>query len=67
MKYYSIHRPVGPGTYPKFNDNQVLGIVNFDKPVYVSAIGRSAWGFIEYEKQIDPKRAEDYELVLVIE
>lgn len=63
MKYYSIHRPVGPGTYPKFPDNKVLEIVNFDYMETVAYIGRKAWGYIVYEKPIDKKSAMSYELM----
>ena len=63
MKYYSIHRPIGPGTFPKFPDNHVLEIYNFDYMENVSEIGRKAWGYIVYEKPIDKKSAMSYELM----
>ena len=63
MKYFSVHRPVGPGTYPKFPDNKVVEVCNFDYMENVASIGRKAWGYIVYEKPIDEKSARSYELV----
>lgn len=63
MRYYSTQRPVMPGTFPKPNGNKVQEIVDFDNRQYVDAIGRNAWGYIEYEKPLTEKEASDYELV----
>lgn len=30
-KYYNTQRPIGPGNYPKPQDNKVIEIKNFDK------------------------------------
>lgn len=62
MKYYSTQRPVMPGTFPKPEGNKVLNIANFDDKTYCAEIGREAWGFIEYERPLDPKQEASYEL-----
>jgi len=63
MKYYSIHRPVGPGTFPKPQDNKVVDIHNYDCMTYCAEIGRKAWGYIEYQQPLTPKQAASCELV----
>ena len=65
MKYYSIYRPVMPGTFPK--TQMVNEIHNFDYRQYCPEIGREAWGWIEYESEISEKDATNYELVKVNE
>lgn len=63
VRYYSILRPVGIGTFPKFADNKVIEIVNFDYRKYVPEIGREAWGYIMYESEIAETDARSYDLV----
>lgn len=60
-RYYSIHRPVGPGTYP--DNGKVLGIENFDTKEHIDEIGRDAWGYIVYSSILNMFEAEKYELV----
>ena len=62
-KYYSTQRPVTPGSIPKPEGNQILSVTNYGKRQYVEAIGRAAWGFIEYEKPLTDEAAMSYELV----
>lgn len=59
-RYYSIMRPVGPGTFPK---EGVVMIQNYDSRKYVEEIGREAWGCIDYARELDEKEAASYELV----
>ena len=61
MIYYSIYRPIGPGTIPSIP--KPVNIENFDRREFVEAIGRSAWGYVEYEEPLDDKTVADYELV----
>lgn len=61
MKYYSIHRPIAPGTFPR--SKPVKNIVNFDRRQFVPEINREAWGYIEYADPITEKQAANYELV----
>lgn len=63
MRYYSTQRPIGPGTYPKPQDNAALEIHNYDSKTYCEEIYREAWGYIEYAQPIDPESAYDYELI----
>ena len=60
-RYFSIHRPVAPGTFPRAE--KVVDIVNFDSRVYCEEIGREAWGYIVYRNPITEEDASRYELV----
>lgn len=64
IRYFSVRRPVAPGTYPKPTDNIVLGITNFSGKEYCEEIGREAWGFVDYEVELREQDADMYELVL---
>lgn len=61
MKYYSVLRPVGIGTFPKVAP--VNEIHNFDRRQFVEELGREAWGWIDYEQTIPEKSARAYDLV----
>lgn len=45
FRYYSVARPVMPGSYPKPEKNEILCIQNFDNRTYVEEISRPAWGY----------------------
>ena len=62
FRYYSTQRPVDIGTFPKPPDNKVMEIVNFDKRIPVENELFRAWGYVEYQKPLTEKQAEDYEL-----
>lgn len=59
MKYYSTQRPVMPGSYPK---EGVVEIENFDERTLCKEIGREAWGYIEYDRELTEAETRDYEL-----
>lgn len=61
MKYYSILRPVMPGTFP--GGYKVNEIVNFDRRQYCKEIDRDAWGYIDFDGEIAEKDAEAYDLI----
>ena len=61
-RYYSTQRPVDIGTYPKPPDNNVTDIVNFDHRIPVENEAFRAWGYVEYQKPLTEKQADDYEL-----
>ena len=61
MRYYSIMRPVMPGSYPKKAAAQE--IENFDEKTFCEEIGREAWGYIDYSEELTESEAADYELV----
>lgn len=63
--YYSTQRPIGPGTYPKPQDNKVIEIKNFDKKEKINE-NISAYGYIKYEKPLMPAAAKTYELTLAL-
>lgn len=61
MRYYSIMRPVMPGSYPK--KTAVQEIKNFDEKTFCEEIGREAWGYIDYSEELAESEAAAYELV----
>lgn len=61
MRYYSIMRPVMPGSYPK--RNIVTEVKNFEEKTYCEEIGREAWGYIDYSEPLAKEEAEAYELI----
>ena len=65
-KYYNTQRPIGPGTYPKPQDNKVIEIKNFDKKEKIENENISAYGYIKYEKPLMPSAAKAYELTLAL-
>lgn len=65
-KYYSTQRPIGPGTYPKPQNNKVIEIKNFDKKEKIEKEDINAYGYIKYEKPLMPAAAKAYELSLAL-
>lgn len=61
--YFSAHRPVGPGSYPKPKGNFPAEIKNYDDKTFVESIGREAWGEIDYLSPLSPEDLEAYELI----
>lgn len=59
-KYYSILRPVMPGSYP---NHDVVQVVNFDDRMYCEDIGEKAWGYILFQVPLAEKEVDAYELV----
>lgn len=64
--YYSTQRPIGPGTYPKPQENKVIEIKNFAKKEKIENENISAYGYIKYEKPLMPAAAKAYELTLAL-
>lgn len=64
--YYSTQRPIGPGTYPKPQNNKVIEIKKFDKKEKIENENISAYGYIKYEKPLMPAAAKAYELTLAL-
>lgn len=63
-RYYSVHRPVGPGTFPKPAGNKVTNLWNFDRPIFCEQIGREAWGYVDYEKPVPVDMLRSYEMMM---
>lgn len=59
-KYYSIMRPFGIGTCPK---RGLIDIENFCRREFVEGIGREAWGYATYNRELRDDEVRDYELV----
>lgn len=64
FRYYSIHRPVAPGTFPK---SGVINLHNFDYRTSDNPLNRPAWGYIDYNRALTEKEMRDYELVFCAE
>lgn len=56
-KYYSILRPVGPGTAPR----GFVSFENFPQRTYIEEIGREAWGYLIYNEEL--KNPERWDLI----
>ena len=63
MLYYSILRPIAPGSYPKRPDNKPIGFTNYNERTHISLIERMAWGEIEYPAPLTAAEADEYDLV----
>lgn len=61
MKYYSVERPVTPGSFPR--KDLVQNICNFDQKTFCKEIGTEAWGYVEYSEALSEKEAYEYELI----
>lgn len=63
-QYYSTQRPIGPGTYPKPQDNPPLKVVNYDVDNRIQVEGEvfQAWGEVIYAKPLTDRQQYDYEL-----
>ena len=62
-RYWSVLRPVGPGTYPKKESNLMMGYENYEKRRFVRSIGKEAWGWLEFEKPLAPNDIDSYDLI----
>lgn len=56
--YYSLHRPVSPGTYPK---DGLVNFENFDRQSMIDSIGREAWAVLHYDRELTEREIRDYE------
>ena len=63
-KYYSMQRPVAPGTYPK---KGAVEIVNYENKRYVMKDHVIAWGYIVYDRELTEKELYDYELTAAVD
>lgn len=59
-RYYSTQRPVAPGTYPKRGCQKIM---NFDDRIHIDEIGKEAWGYIDYDRELTPQETSNYELI----
>lgn len=57
--YYSLRRPVSPGTYPR---DGLVDFENFDRRSMVESIGREAWAVLHYDRELTEQEMRDYEL-----
>ena len=57
--YYSLRRPVSPGTYPK---DGLVDFENFDRRKMVESIRREAWAVLHYDRELTEREMMDYEL-----
>lgn len=60
MIYYSLLRPIDIGALPR---KDFTYYENFEIRTYVDSIGREAWGFVEYSKELTEDEMETYSLM----
>lgn len=60
MRYYSIQRPLVPGGCPRAG---VQDVYNYDEKKFCEEIGRKAWGYVDYNRELTKDEMEDYELL----
>lgn len=60
FRYWSTHRPVSIGTYPK--DYSAIEIANFHTRKFVPEIHGDAWGFIDFENELPESEQDHYDL-----
>lgn len=61
-RYYSTHRPIGPGTIPPPRLYKPLEVINYDEPLPVEDGAMIAWGEVHYSQPLPERAASDYEL-----
>ena len=59
FRYYSIQRPVTPGSFPK---KPGCVISNYPEKFYVSSAAVNAWGHIDYTEPLTDAEIKNYEL-----
>lgn len=62
-RYYLTQRPPSPGTFPNKMVNKVIDLYSCGIKEYFKEIDCEAWGWIEYEKPLEIKEIDDYELM----
>jgi len=66
IRYYSTQRPISLGTFPKPTGNEIVNIVCFNENYCDEKIGREAYGYIIFTKELSQKDIDDYELTRVV-
>ena len=59
-RYYSILRPIGPGTFPK---EGLIAFQNFNSRIPAREIDHMAWGFLAYDRKLTDKEVDNYDFV----
>lgn len=66
VKYYSLLRPIGPGTTPA--GRKIVNYHNFDERKPCDEIGgREAWGWVQFQEGEEPDEAEALAFDLAVE
>ena len=60
MRSYSTQRPLVPGGCPRAG---VQKVHNYDEKEFCEEIGREAWGYVDYDRELTNEEVEDYELL----
>ena len=60
FRYYSTQRPITPGALPA--EPKLAAVQNFPERQFVSAIGREAWGYVDFPCELSEKDIREYEL-----
>lgn len=57
-RYYCLYRPPMPGTIPR----GAIAIKDFGDKQRVEEIGRDAWGYAEFQRELTDHEVLDFEL-----
>lgn len=63
IQVLQFRTPGNAGDISKPKNNPAMLIHNFNSREYVPEIGRIAWGYIEYDKPLENKDIDGYELM----
>lgn len=58
MKYYTLYRPPMMGTIPR----GFTSICAYDERTFIPEIGRAAWGYVVYDRELTTREIDEYEL-----
>lgn len=59
-RYYSVNRPVCAGNFPT---KGFVGARNFGKRMMCKAIGRRAYGYVDYDRPLQQCDLDEYYLI----
>ena len=59
FRYYLLERPAGPGAIPGWM--KPTKVCNFPTRTFIPGVGYT-WGYVEYDRPLDPKDEYFYEL-----
>lgn len=57
-RYYTLYRPPMPGGIPK----GAVEVRTMGSRPYISEIGHTAWGYVDYDRPLTRQEIRDYEL-----
>ena len=59
VQHYTLYRPPMPGSIPK----GAIAVSTWGSRPFIPEINRSAWGTVDYSRQLTPEEMRNYELM----